>query len=186
MLDGLLAWDRETLIYLNSLGSEKYDSLWLIITEFTTWIPLFLTIIFLLFFKNSRKHGAWMLLSFMAMLIVLTISIQLAKHGFGRLRPNNDETIDLLIRVVRRPSDFSFFSGHASSSFSIATLAVLFLRKRFPWIHFVWIYPVLFSFSRIYLGVHFPLDILVGAMVGVLFALIFYRMHQKFRAPYIM
>ena len=127
-----------------------------------------------------------MILSYISMLIILSITITAVKEGVGRLRPNNDEAINLLIRIVHQPSSFSFFSGHAASSFSIATLAVLFLRKKFKWINLIWIFPLLFSFSRIYLGVHYPLDIMAGALVGVIFAWIFYRMHQKLRAPYIM
>lgn len=186
MLERLLQWDREAFIYLNSFGSETYDVLWSAITTFSNWTPLFLLIIFLLFFRNHREQGFWMLLSFISMLLVLTAVIFLTKEFVGRLRPNNDETINLLIRIVRQPSDYSFFSGHAATSFGIATLAVLFLRKRFPLIHLIWIYPILFSFSRIYLGVHYPSDIIVGTLVGMLFAWIFYRMHQKLRAPYIM
>jgi undecaprenyl-diphosphatase len=185
MLDKLLEWDRDSLIYLNNLGVEKLDLFWITVTKFPTWIPLYLAIIFLIFWKNSLKQGLWMLLSFVSMLLMLTITINTIKAFVGRLRPNTDETISSLIRVVHQSSNYSFFSGHAASSFSIAALAVLFLRKKFPLIHFVWVYPVLFSFSRIYLGVHYPSDIIAGAMVGSLFALIFYRIYLKFRAPYI-
>lgn len=186
MLDQLLEWDRDTLIYLNNLGVEKFDMFWITVTKFPTWIPLYLIIIFLIFWKNSSRQGLWMLFSYLSMLIMVTIAIDSTKALVGRLRPNTDETINSLIRVVHQSSNFSFFSGHAASSFSIAALAVLFLRRKFPSVHLVWIYPILFSFSRIYLGVHYPSDIIVGGIVGVLFAVIFYKMHQKIRAPYIM
>lgn len=186
MLDKLLQWDRDIFIYLNNLGSESYDEFWQIISKFPTWIPLFLTIIALLFWKNSYKAAIWMLISNMSMLIILLPTVAVTKSMVGRLRPCNDEAISTLIRVVQQPSDFSFFSGHAAFSFSIATLAVLFLRKKLPLIRLIWIYPLLFSFSRIYLGVHYPSDILVGVLVGGFFAIVFYRMHQNFKAPYIM
>ena len=186
MFEKLLEWDKDTFIYLNSLGEEKYDLFWLTVTKFPTWIPLFLLIIVFLFWKNSRKEAFWMLLSFTSMLIVLSVTITTTKNIIGRLRPNNEEALNGLIRIVHQSSSYSFFSGHATSSFSIATLAVLFLRKKIPLIHFVWIYPFLFSSSRIYLGVHYPSDIIVGTMVGMFFAWVFYSMHQKFKAPYIM
>lgn len=144
MFDKLLEWDRDTLIYLNNLGGEKFDLFWITVTKFPTWTPLYLAIIFLIFWKNSSKQGLWMLLSYLSMLLMLTITIDSTKALVGRLRPNTDETINSLIRVVHQSSNFSFFSGHAASSFSIAALAVLFLRKKFPLIHFVWIYPTLF------------------------------------------
>ncbi|MFK7812911.1 MAG: phosphatase PAP2 family protein [Maribacter sp.] len=186
MFEKLLEWDRDSLIYLNSLGIEEYDLFWLTVTKFPTWIPLFLLIIFLLFWKNSRKEGFWMLLSYVSMLMLLSATIFLTKEYVGRLRPNNDETINLLIRIVHQSSNYSFFSGHAASSFSIATITVLFLRKKILLIHVVWIYPILFSFSRIYVGVHYPTDIIVGAFIGMFFAWLFYRMNQKFIAPYLM
>ncbi len=186
MLEKLIEWDSATLIYLNNLGGENFDLFWITVTKFPTWIPLYLIIIFLIFWKNSSKQGLWMLLSYVSMLVILSISINTAKDLVGRLRPNVDESINSFIRIVLQSSNYSFFSGHAASSFSIAALAVLFLRKKFPLIHVVWLYPMLFSFSRIYLGVHYPSDIIAGAMVGILFASIFYLMYQKFRAPYIM
>lgn len=186
MLEKLVQWDREAFIYLNNMGVDQYDGFWSAITSFSNWTPFFLLLIFLLFFRNHREQGFWMLLAFSSMLTVLTIVIFTTKELVGRLRPNNDETINSLIRIVQQPTDYSFFSGHAASSFSIATLAVLFLRKRFGFIHLIWLYPLLFSFSRIYLGVHYPSDIIVGTLVGMLLAFIFYKLHQKFRAPYIL
>lgn len=186
MFEKLLEWDKATFIYLNSLGTEQYDLFWKTLTKFPTWIPLYLLIIGLLFWKNSRKEAFWMILSFISMLIILSATITSTKNFFGRLRPNNNEALNELIRVVNHSNSFSFFSGHAASSFSIATLTVLFLRKKLPLIHLVWIFPILFSSSRIYLGVHYPSDIIVGTAVGMFFAWLFYTMHKKFKAPYIM
>ena len=186
MLDKLIEWDSATLIYLNNLGGENFDLFWITVTKFHTWIPLYLIIIFLIFWKNSSKQGLWMLSSYVSMLLMLSVTISATKAFVERHRPNTDESINSLIRIVYESSNYSFFSGHAASSFSIAALAVLFLRKKFPLIYVVWLYPILFSISRIYLGVHYPSDIIAGAMVGILFAFIFYRMHQKFRSLYIM
>lgn len=186
MLEKLLNWDQDLLIYLNSLGSEQTDVFWLITTSFITWIPLFLFIIILLFQVYNRKELRWVLLSYMSMLIFLTIVIFIVKESVGRFRPINDISINGVLRIISSPTDYSFFSGHAASSFSIIMLAVLFLKRKIKWIGFLFIWPLLFSFSRMYLGVHYPIDIIVGALVGVLFASIFYRMHQKIIGPYIM
>lgn len=186
MLEQLLEWDSEVLIFLNNLGSENFDAFWLLITKFNTWTPLYVVIIALIFRKFGRKEGFWMLLSYTSMLIFLRITVSGVKHAVGRLRPNNDESINMLIRIVYDPSSLSFFSGHAASSMAIATLAVLFLRKKIKWVHLIWVYTFLFTYSRIYLGVHYPVDIIVGWFVGFLFASLFYKMHKKFKAPYIM
>lgn len=181
MLEKILQWDRETFIYLNGLGIEKYDGFWLTVTDFRTWAPLFIALILLIFWKNSRREAVTMLLTYFIMLSLLAATIFLTKEWIGRLRPNNDEGVNLLIRIVHAPSDFSFFSGHSAISFGIATMTVLLLGKKFAWIHLIWIYPILFSFSRIYLGVHFPSDVLVGALVGMFFAWAFYRLYKKFK-----
>lgn len=186
MLEKLLEWDQQTLIYLNNLGSEQFDAFWLTVTKFPTWIPLFVVIIFLLIRTHGRKESPWILFSFISMLLFVTAAIFLTKENVGRLRPINDASVNSFLRALTKPSDYSFISGHAASSFSIATLSILYLRKKIKWIYLLILWPVLFTFSRMYLGVHYPLDILAGSIVGVLFAYIFYLMHQKFRAPYTM
>ena len=186
MFEQLLDWDQQTLIFLNNLGTEQFDIFWLITTNFLTWIPLFLFIILAIFVNYGRNQSIWILLSFLSMLVLLSVVIFATKFGVARLRPVNDPSLDSFLRILIKPSDFSFFSGHAASSFSIAMLAVLYLRKKAKWIYILLLWPLLFSFSRMYLGVHYPLDILVGTLVGVFFSYLFYRMHQKLRAPYIM
>jgi len=186
MFEKLLEWDQQTLIYLNNLGSEQFDAFWLITTNFLTWIPLFLFIILLLIQSYGKRELRWVVLTYTSMLVVLTVTIFLTKYGFARLRPVNNETFNTLLRVIRTPTDYSFFSGHAASSFGITTLAVLFLQKEIKGIGFLFLWPLVFSYSRMYLGVHYPLDIFVGTIAGISFAWIFYRMHRRFRAPYIM
>ena len=107
----------------------------------------------------------------------------LTKHAVARLRPNNTEDINTLIRILKTPSTYSFFSGHSSSSFSVTTAVVLFLRRRFKWCWVFYLWPLLFVFSRIFVGVHFPVDIIVGATVGVLSALFFYMLYVRLISP---
>jgi len=181
MLDGLIQWDKDLLVYLNSLGSPKYDSFWLIITRIDVWIPLFLLFGFLLFRKALRKT-AWLQLSFV---LVFALFITLLSKGVKiltyRLRPCNDPDINRFMRILDTLHDFSFFSGHASSSFGITMLMMLFLKDRYKWVAAFLVWPLLFAYSRLYLGVHFPLDVLVGGLVGVAGALLFYRYYQSLK-----
>lgn len=186
MFDKLLEWDTQAIIYINNLGSHQFDIFWLITTSFLTWIPLFLFMSIHIYRNYRSKEFFWIVLSFLSMLIMLAIVIFTSKASFGRLRPLNDSEINIFLRFITPASNYSFISGHAASSFSIATLAFLYLRKKLKWSYLLFLWPLFFSFSRIYLGVHFPLDIIVGMFVGVCFASIFYRMHQKIIAPYIM
>ncbi|MEL7270449.1 MAG: phosphatase PAP2 family protein [Bacteroidota bacterium] len=181
MLDGLIQWDKDLLVYLNSLGSPKYDSFWLIITRIDVWIPLFLLFGFLIFRKALRKT-AWLQLSFV---LVFALFITLLSKGVKiltyRLRPCNDPDINRFMRILDTPRDFSFFSGHASSSFGITMLMMLFLKDRYKWVAAFLVWPFLFAYSRLYLGVHFPLDVLIGGLVGVASALLFYRYYQSLK-----
>jgi len=185
MLEQLLQWDSQILIYLNNLGTEPFDSFWQALTKFTNWIPLFLALITLIFLKNPWRKALKMMLFYTVMILSLAKLIFVTKDAVGRLRPNNDPNISDLIRVLGSPQDFSFFSGHAAASFCIATLAVLFFRKRFKWIYLLFIWPVIFSYSRIYLGLHYPSDILFGAMCGFLWAVLFCWAFQKIKVPYL-
>lgn len=178
MLDKLLQWDADTLIYLNGLGSEKYDTFWSVITNFPTWIPLFVLMISFFFLKFSKRQAVLQILTIIILVALVGLLSNLTKDWIGRLRPNNNEEINGVIRVLRRPSDFSFFSGHASTSFSVTVLTFMFLRKKWKWAFLFFIWPLLFSYSRIYLGVHYPMDIIVGAVIGSLFAFLFYWLYH--------
>lgn len=183
MLEKLLKWDRDTFVYLNGLGIEQYDAFWSTVTHITTWIPLFLLFLWLLFSKFPKKEALYKFFTILGLVVFITIITHWTKVSVARLRPNNTEEINTLIRILKSPTDYSFFSGHASSSFSITMLVYLFLRSRVKWALLFFIWPLLFAMSRIYVGVHFPIDIIVGALVGILSGILFYWLYNRFIAP---
>lgn len=185
MLERILQWDRETLIYLNSLGIEEYDLFWSTLTNIYTWIPLFLFFFLLVFWKYPRKEAIYITLTIISLIAFILVATDLTKGFFERLRPNNNTEINSIIRVLKNPSSFSFFSGHAASSFSITTLMVLFLRKKIRWCWIFYVWPLLFALSRIYIGVHYPVDIIVGAIVGLLTAFAFFNLYKRVIVPYL-
>lgn len=164
-------------VHLNALGKEKFDAFWIFATEIKSWIPLFLVflIVFLLKFPKKQAFPRIVLVSLLACFI--TFLSHTIKNWVQRPRPFNDETLNAYIRILQTPNDYSFFSGHASSSFAITLLVYLLLRKKAKWTWIFFLWPILFSYSRIYVGVHFPLDILVGAIIGMLSALLFHEIY---------
>ncbi len=172
-------WDRDIFIFLNSLGIEKFDGFWIFVTQIETWFPLFLLFIILIFYYYRGKRGV-LVLMFMVLTFGITMGFtEIVKDYVARLRPNNVKALGDLIRILQTPSNYSFFSGHASSSFSITTFVVLSLRKYTNWIYAAYLWPLVFSLSRIFVGVHFPSDIFVGALVGTSFAFLFHFLCQR-------
>lgn len=180
MLDKLLTWDRETFIYLNSLGVEKYDQFWGIITTISTWSPLFIVFIFLLFYKETSKNGFLKLSWVIVVLLFVHALTSFTKHWVERLRPSSENSLTDLIRIVQASEGYSFFSGHASFSFALTTIIFLFLKEKLPWVWVFYCWAFLMVISRIYVGVHYPLDLITGAVVGTIVAYIFYLLYGKF------
>tara|TARA_R110002050_G_scaffold14313_8_gene45302 strand:- start:2665 stop:3225 length:561 start_codon:yes stop_codon:yes gene_type:complete len=184
MLDKLLTWDRETFIYLNSLGIEKYDQFWGIATNISTWIPLYIIFFILLTVKQPKKEGLLKVASVVLLLLFIVLLTGVTKEWVGRLRPSADESLNTLIRIIKGSEGFSFFSGHSSFSFALTTMVVLFLKEKVKWIWAFYLWPIFLAFSRIYVGVHYPIDLITGAVVGILSAQLFYVIYTKFIAPY--
>ena len=161
--------DREVFLYLNNLGSSVFDQFWIMVSATWIWVPLYVIFLYLLF-KRFRLRNVLFILVFVA--LGVTVSDQLAgifKSGIGRLRPCHDPTLDNLVREVKCGGKFGFYSSHASNTFFIATLMSMLLRKTHRYLpHLLFFWAAVVSYSRIYLGVHFPLDILMGAAMGFL------------------
>ncbi len=175
----ILQKDRELLIFLNSLGSENWDAFWKMVTNKLAWFPLFALLLYLIFKAYGLKKGLTILL-IVAVAITFTDQFtNLIKNTFERIRPCNDPTIFDQLRVLHKSRDFSFFSGHASNSFTNSTLLFLLLRKYYKYMGLLFIWPILFAYSRVYLGVHYPLDIFTGMVFGIISGFVFYKITVK-------
>ena len=171
--------DKELLIYLNNLGSENWDTLWLGITHQFNWAPLFIFIIFLVIKNFGWKRGGVVIISMILLVAFSDQFTNLIKNSVERLRPNNDPEIKHLLRIFIKPQSFSFMSGHATTSTFFSVFTVLLLREKYKYIYFVLLFPLVFAYSRVYLGVHFPLDISVGIIIGTLFANLYFILYKK-------
>ncbi|SHG09574.1 undecaprenyl-diphosphatase [Flavobacterium segetis] len=178
MLEKLLTLDTDLFVFLNGLGSSTYDALWLLITRQSNWIPLFLLLLYVIFKKLGGKQTLY-LLFFVAVLVTFTDQMtNLFKNGFERLRPCNNPEINSFIRVVQVRNSFSFFSGHASNSMAVATLIYFTLRSYFKYFSLLFLWPFIFAYSRIYLGLHYPIDILTGYLFGFVFGFLMFKIYK--------
>lgn len=180
MFEKIIDLDKEVLVYLNTLGSETYDGLWLIITKQMYWTPFFLFIFYLLQKKIGWKKFGYYILFTAVLLLICDQTVNLFKYGFERLRPVNDTEINGLLRIVKTSKSFSFFSGHATNSMASTVFMVMVLRKYYKHAYLLFLFPLIFAYSRIYLGLHFPTDILTGYVFGATMGFVCYKLYQKF------
>lgn len=176
MVEILIQKDKELLIFLNNLGTEQWDSFWLLITKQLYWTPLFLLIFYMIFKTFGLKKGGFIVLSIIILVVFSDQFTNIIKDYFQRLRPNNDPEINHLLRNFIQPQSFSFTSGHATTSTFFTVFVILLLRNHYKNTYFLLLFPLIFGYSRIYLGVHFPLDIVTGFIAGTILAILYYKL----------
>jgi undecaprenyl-diphosphatase len=121
----------------------------------------------------------------LSLLILVTDQMtNVFKYSFERLRPCNDPSVKEYIRVVLERKSFSFFSGHASNSMATTTFFFLIFRKYYKYAFLLFLFPLIFAYSRIYLGLHFPSDIVTGYLFGIFTGTLFYRIYTYFQQKY--
>lgn len=175
MIDWLIRFDVELFLFLNSINSGFFDFLMYWISHKYIWIPFYALLFYLL-----ARHYKWEVLLIVFFVIILIAlsdlsSVHLFKNVFMRLRPcNNPEIMDKVHIVYSRCiGGYSFVSSHAANSFALAGFVIFFLFRKIKYIVPVMIiWASLKSYSRIYLGVHYPADIFGGMLLGIAVALV--------------
>ncbi|MCX6270249.1 MAG: phosphatase PAP2 family protein [Bacteroidetes bacterium] len=170
LLQYLNELDTALLLAINGFHSPCRDTVMFWLSDRFIWIPLYLIIIYLLFRHFGKK--TWVILIMAVLLVTLTdqVSVSLFKNIFHRLRPCHDPSLEGKIHLVRNicGGSYGFISSHAINTFAIAVFLFGFFRRNVPvmaWLLPVWAAAI--SYSRIYLGAHYPGDVLVGAGMGI-------------------
>lgn len=176
----LITFDKDLLLQLNGSDSPFWDGFMWAATSSIVWIPAGLVLLYIIMKNNTRGKAVFTIFMLvMCVFVANIISGEICKPYFSRLRPVNDPSIMYLVDTVNdfRPDSFSFLSSHSANSFALAVFASLLIRK--CWFGFSMIaWAVLHAFTRIYLGVHFPGDIIFGILDGVIVAFIFYFLYS--------
>ena len=178
-MDVIVQLDHSLFLTINGWHSPLLDFIMFWLSDKYIWIPLY-AILLTLLIKENRRHW-WLLLIAIALLVTLTdqISVRLFKDAFLRLRPCHDPSIAGMARVLNGycGGQYGFISSHAANVFGLAVFVGALLKNQYKWMPWAMIFwAALVSYSRIYLGVHFPGDVLAGAMVGALIGFLVFRL----------
>lgn len=180
MLESLINKDQQLLIYLNNLGTDFWDPIFMYITHQINWWPFFVILIFLLLKKISLKQFGLLVLVLALFFVFTDQMTNVVKYAVARLRPVNDPDILPHLRYLRSANSPSFFSGHASNSMGSILLIFLIMKKYYKYAWVIFFFPLLFAYTRIYLALHYPLDILCGYLFGLTSGTLFYFIFKYF------
>lgn len=166
MLEWLLEMDRNAFIALNGAGSPHLDQLMIWVSDRYIWFPFYAYLLFRLYRQYGKKCYLPVLTLSLIIFCTDQVTSSLMKPYFERLRPCKDPLLEDLILVAGDcRGSFGFASGHAANAFGLAGFFFFLEKSRFTMILLVW--ASLVAYSRIYLGVHYPGDVVAGSLVGL-------------------
>lgn len=187
MMEKIGRIDQELFLYLNSFHSDFWDPIMFFLTGTRPWIPMYAILLWMIW-KTYGKESWWVYVAAgLTILFADQTASGIMKPFFERLRPCHEPLLYGLVHNYGYcgGGKFGFASSHASNSFGVAMLMNLTIRSKYPWVKWLFLWAAFFSYTRIYLGVHYPGDVIVGGMVGILSAYLAFLIGQgiKKRLP---
>ena len=180
-METLIELDKAFFLFLNGIHSPFWDPIMYAISGKFFWLPLYGLIIFLLI--KDKKKESWLIIGCILILFALTESItsQLFKPMVARFRPSHDPEIGHLVHIVNEYKGglYGFFSAHAANTFGLSSFLFFVYFQKHKWMIGLLIWAFCVSYTRIYLGVHYPLDILTGMFLGTLLGKIMSILYLK-------
>ncbi|OFY64132.1 MAG: hypothetical protein A2V64_13025 [Bacteroidetes bacterium RBG_13_43_22] len=171
--------DQQLFLFLNSLNSPFWDNIMYAISGKIIWFPLYLAILVWIGYKHKRKFPVILLFIIIAATLADQLSVQAFKNVFHRLRPCHEPALQGIVHLVNGECGglYGFVSSHASNAFNVALMSIMFIRKRWFTISII-LWAAIIGYSRIYLGVHYPGDVICGSVVGALIGWSVYKLYE--------
>ncbi len=181
MLDFLFHLDTTVLLFVNGHHSPFFDTLMLDFSGKFFWSPLYALLIYWIF--REKKWYGFLVLVFVALTITAgdQLSVHAFKNVFMRLRPCYEPSLQGLLHMVKYcGGKYGFVSSHAANSFAVLAFINGFFRHKRPYVKWImWTWALLIIYSRVYLGVHYPGDVLGGAVLGIILGSFFIWLYRK-------
>ena len=185
-MEEIIQLDKQLLLAINGSESLFVDSLILTLTNALTWIPLYVGLLYVVIRSNPNVRDVLLILAAAGCCVLLAGAVddELVKPSVARWRPTHDPEIGMLVDVVNdyRGGNYGFFSAHAANTFSIAVFFSLLMRQRLMTIFLV-CWSLTNCYTRLYLGVHYPGDILVGLCWGGFVGWLVYYLYSRITIP---
>lgn len=178
-METLIQLDKELFMWLNSYHTHFWDVIMMVFTRKEFWIPFYLVLIFQIYKAKGNEALWWIIGAFVLIFLCDQISTQLFKNVIQRFRPSHDPTLQGMVNLVHgyKGGKYGFVSSHATNSFGVALFTSLLFRNKLYSI-FIFTWSLLIIYTRIYLGVHFPGDVIGGMMLGLVLGYFVYRLTQ--------
>lgn len=183
----LIGFDQELLLKINGSDSLFWDGFMWIATSTSTWIPVAIALLYVIF-KNNKIKEALLIIVMLALVIALAdqIASGFCKPYFARFRPTRDPELMYLVDIVNgyRGGSYGFTSSHAANTFAVFLFLSLTIRSwSLAGTLFIW--AALNAYSRMYLGVHYPGDILFGTLTGIIVGILVYKLYSYLKKRYL-
>ncbi len=160
--------DKKFFLFLNQIHSPWMDDTMLWITDKKSWIPMYIVLLGLIIYHDKKKSWKPIVAILFTIAIADNVASRLLKTTVKRLRPCHNPDIQNLLHLVGNcGGKYGFASSHTANSFGLATIIVFLYGKKYPATKWLFLWASIVSYSRIYVGVHYPLDILAGILIGI-------------------